>query len=162
MKKCPKCGKENIDEARFCTWCRAELPVILEKKKNNLGRIIAIVILIAAICACLVGVFMLFKDKNSGNDQGEAIAQKEENKQVDKDISAEKKSSDVYVAPFMNNEGKWGYINTDGDVVIECKYDSAFEFDRDGYAVVGMQTDSDASEYYTCLLYTSPSPRDRG
>lgn len=58
-------------------------------------------------------------------------------------------SSGVYVAPFMNNEGKWGYINTDGDVVIECKYDSAYEFDQDGYAVVGMQTDSDASEYYT-------------
>ena len=38
MKKCPKCGKENIDEARFCTWCRAELPVILEKKKNDLGK----------------------------------------------------------------------------------------------------------------------------
>lgn len=141
MKKCPKCGKENIDEARFCTWCRAELPVISEKKKNDLGRIIAIVILISVICACLAGVFMLFKDKNSGKDQGEAIAQKEENRQVDKDISAEKKSSGVYVAPFMNNEGKWGYINTDGDVVIECKYDSAFEFDRDGYAVVGMQTD---------------------
>ena len=149
MKKCPKCGKENIDEAKFCTWCRAELPVILEKKKNDPGRIIAIVILILAICACLAGVFMLFKDKNSGNDQGEAIAQKEENRQVDKDISAEKKSSGVYVAPFMNNEGKWGYINTDGDVVIECKYDSAYEFDQDGYAVVGMQTDSDASEYYT-------------
>ena len=60
---------------------------------------------------------------------------------MDKDISAEKKSSGVYVAPFMNNEGKWGYINTDGDVVIECKYDSAYEFDQDGYAVVGMQTD---------------------
>ena len=149
MKKCPKCGKENIDEARFCTWCRAELPVILEKKKNDPGRIIVIVILIAAICACLVGVFMLFKDKNSGNNQGEAIAQKEENKQVDKDISAEKKSSGVYIAPFMNDEGKWGYINTDGDVVIECKYDSAFTFDKDGYAVVGMQTDSEASEYYT-------------
>lgn len=149
MKKCPKCGKENIDEARFCTWCRAELPVISEKKKNDLGRIIAIVILISVICACLAGVFMLFKDKNSGKDQGEAIAQKEENRQVDKDISAEKKSSGVYVAPFMNNEGKWGYINTDGDVVIECKYDSAYEFDQDGYAVVGMQTDSDASEYYT-------------
>lgn len=49
MKKCPKCGKENIDEARFCTWCRAELPVISEKKKNDLGRIIAIVILISVI-----------------------------------------------------------------------------------------------------------------
>ena len=44
MKKCAKCGKENIDEARFCTWCRAELPVTVEKKKNNSGRIIAIVI----------------------------------------------------------------------------------------------------------------------
>lgn len=139
----------NMEELRFCTWCRAELPVISEKKKNDLGRIIAIVILISVICACLAGVFMLFKDKNSGKDQGEAIAQKEENRQVDKDISAEKKSSGVYVAPFMNNEGKWGYINTDGDVVIECKYDSAYEFDQDGYAVVGMQTDSDASEYYT-------------
>ena len=64
MKKCPKCGKENIDEAKFCTWCRAELPVILEKKKNDPGRIIAIVILILAICACLAGVFMLFKDKS--------------------------------------------------------------------------------------------------
>ena len=149
MKKCPKCGKENIDEARFCTWCRAELPVILEKKKNNLGRIIAIVILIAAICACLVGVFMLFKNENSGSDHGEEIAQKEGSSQADNGIPAEKKSSGVYVAPFMNNEGKWGYINTDGDVVIECKYDSAFEFDQDGYAVVGMQTDSDASEYYT-------------
>lgn len=53
------------------------------KKKNNPGRIIAIVILIAAICACLVGVFMLFKDKNSGKDQGEAMAQKEENRQED-------------------------------------------------------------------------------
>ena len=149
MKKCPKCGKENIDEARFCTWCRAELPVILEKKKNNPGRIIAIVILIAAICACLVGVFMLFKNENSGSDHGEEIAQKEGSSQADNGIPAEKKSSGVYVAPFMNNEGKWGYINTDGDVVIECKYDSAFEFDQDGYAVVGMQTDSDASEYYT-------------
>ena len=148
MKKCPKCGKENIDEARFCTWCRAELPVILEKKKNDPGRIIAIVILIAAICACLVGVFMLFKDENYGNDQGEEITQKEENGQADKDIPVEKKILGVYLAPFMNDEGKWGYINTDGDVVIECKYDSAFAFDQDGYAVVGMQTDSEASEYY--------------
>lgn len=103
MKKCPKCGKENIDEARFCTWCRAELPVILEKKKNNPGRIIAIVILIAAICACLVGVFMLFKDKNSGNDQGEAIAQKEENKQVDKDISALSKLDKLKILKLGGN-----------------------------------------------------------
>ena len=149
MKKCPKCGKENIDEERFCTWCRAELPVTVEKKKNDTGRIVAIVILIVAICACLVGVFMLFKDENSGNNQGENIAQKEGSSQADNDISAEKKISGVYLAPFMNEEGKWGYINTDGEVVIECKYDLAYEFDEEGYAVVGMETDSDASEYYT-------------
>ena len=149
MKKCSKCGKENIDEARFCTWCRAELPVTVEKKKNDTGRILAIVILIVAICACLVGVFMLFKDENSGNNQGENIAQKEGSSQADNDIPAEKKISGVYLAPFMNEEGKWGYINTDGEVVIECKYDLAYEFDEEGYAVVGMETDSDASEYYT-------------
>ena len=92
---------------------------------------------------------MLFKDENSGNNQGEDIAQKEGSSQADNDIPAEKKISGVYLAPFMNSEGKWGYINTAGEVVIECKYDSAYEFDEEGYAVVGMETDSDASEYYT-------------
>lgn len=158
MKKCPNCGKENIDKAKFCTWCRAEFPVTVENKKNDKGKKIALGILVIAICACLGGVYMLLESGKNTNTQKQEIAQNTENPQknesVQEDESAEtgeateETISGEYLAPFMNSDSKWGYINQDGEVVIECKYDSASEFDKDGYAVVGMETDSDASEYY--------------
>lgn len=165
MKKCPNCGKENIDEAKFCTWCRYGFPVTVENKTNNKGKKIALGILVIAICACLGGAYMLLESGKNTNTQKQEIAQKDENPQknesVQEDESAQKDESvetgeaaeetisGEYLAPFMNSDSKWGYINQDGEVVIECKYDSASEFDKDGYAVVGMETDSDASEYYT-------------
>lgn len=158
MKKCPNCGKENIDEAKFCTWCRNEFPVTIENKTNNKGKKIALGILVIAICACLGGVYMLLENGKNENSQKQKIAQNSESVQQDKssqeDESAEtdeaaESISGEYLAPFMNSDSKWGYINQDGEVVIECKYDSASGFDKDGYAVVGMETDSDASEYYT-------------
>ena len=158
MKKCPNCGKENIDEAKFCTWCRYGFPVTVENKTNNKGKKIALGILVIAICACLGGVYMLLENGKNENSQKQKIAQNSESVQQDKssqeDESAEtdeaaESISGEYLAPFMNSDSKWGYINQDGEVVIECKYDSASGFDKDGYAVVGMETDSDASEYYT-------------
>lgn len=158
MKKCPNCGKENIDEAKFCTWCRYGFPVTVENKTSNKGKKIALGILVIAICACLGGVYMLLESVKNTNTQKQEIAQNTENPQknesVQEDESAEtgeateETISGEYLAPFMNSDSKWGYINQDGEVVIECKYDSASEFDKDGYAVVGMETDSDASEYY--------------
>ena len=44
MKKCPKCGRENVDEANFCTWCRTELPK--ERKKYGKGIVIASCVII--------------------------------------------------------------------------------------------------------------------
>ena len=158
MKKCPNCGKENIDEAKFCTWCRYGFPVTVENKTNNKGKKIALGILVIAICACLGGVYMLLENGKNENSQKQKIAQNSESVQQDKssqeDESAEtdeaaESISGEYLAPFMNSDSKWGYIDQDGEVVIECKYDSASGFDKDGYAVVGMETDSDASEYYT-------------
>ena len=158
MKKCPNCGKENIDEAKFCTWCRYGFPVTVENKTNNKGKKIALGILVIAICACVGGVYMLLENGKNENSQKQKIAQNSESVQQDKssqeDESAEtdeaaESISGEYLAPFMNSDSKWGYINQDGEVVIECKYDSASGFDKDGYAVVGMETDSDASEYYT-------------
>ena len=165
MKKCPNCGKENIDEAKFCTWCRYGFPVTVENKTNNKEKKIALGILVIAICACLGGVYMLLESGKNANTQKQEIAQKDENPQknesvqedesVQKDESAktgeaaEETISGEYLAPFMNSDSKWGYINQDGEVVIECKYDEARGFDKDGYAIVGMETDSDASEYYT-------------
>lgn len=152
MKKCPNCGKENIDEAKFCTWCRAEFPVTVENKKNDKGKKIALGILVIAICACLGGAYMLLESGKNANTQKQEIAQKEESIQEDESAETDEVAETIsgeYLAPFMNSDSKWGYINQDGEVVIECKYDSASEFDNDGYAVVGMETDSDASEYYT-------------
>lgn len=159
MKKCPNCGKENIDEAKFCTWCRYGFPVTVENKTNNKGKKIALGILVIAICACLGGVYMLLESGKNTNTQKQEIAQNTENPQknesVQEDESAEtgeateETISGEYLAPFMNSDSKWGYINQDGEVVIECKYDEARGFDKDGYAIVGMETDSDASEYYT-------------
>ena len=145
MKKCPNCGKENIDEAKFCTWCRAEL--IVPKKKYDKSTKIALAILVVAICVCLGSIYMLFKSEYYENDQNEDLTQEDES--VNSTVSAEETISGEYLAPFMNSDSKWGYINQDGEVVIECKYDLAYSFDESGCAVVGMETDSDASEYYT-------------
>lgn len=152
MKKCPNCGKENIDEAKFCTWCRYGFPVTVENKTSNKGKKIALGILVIAICACLGGVYMLLESGKNANTQKQEIAQKEESIQEEESAETDEVAETIsgeYLAPFMNSDSKWGYINQDGEVVIECKYDSASEFDKDGYAVVGMETDSDASEYYT-------------
>lgn len=152
MKKCPNCGKENIDEAKFCTWCRYGFPVTVENKTGNKGKKIALGILVIAICACLGGVYMLLESGKNANTQKQEIAQKEESIQEEESAETDEVAETIsgeYLAPFMNSDSKWGYINQDGEVVIECKYDSASEFDKDGYAVVGMETDSDASEYYT-------------
>ena len=32
MVYCPNCGKENVDEARFCIYCGAEIKRIKEKQ----------------------------------------------------------------------------------------------------------------------------------
>lgn len=145
MKKCPNCGKENIDEAKFCTWCGAELTI--PKRKYDKSTKIALVILVVAICVCLGSIYMIFKSKKSGNNQNAELVQEDES--VDSTVSVEKTISGEYLAPFMNSDSKWGYINQNGEVVIACKYDSADSFDENGCAVVGMKTDSDASEYYT-------------
>ena len=95
MKKCPRCGKENVDEARFCTWCRAELPVKKTKKQEKSVIIASVAIGLAVVVITGVGYKMLL-----------------------------------------------------GTRPVYDQYDEVGEFDSAGYAVVGKETDSDASENY--------------
>ena len=121
MKKCPNCGKENIDEAKFYIWCSAGFSIDEKKRINVKTLILKIMFGIAAVAVYIcLGVFLI------------------------KFLNGESKIGNVsvadggeYLAPFMNDESQWGYINMDGEVIIECKYDYASSFDKDGYAVVG-------------------------
>lgn len=95
MKKCPRCGKENVDDARFCTWCREELPVKKIKKQEKSVIIASVVIGLAVVV--IAGA---------------------------------------------------GYKILSGTCSIYERYDEVGEFDSSGYAVVGKETDADASENY--------------
>jgi predicted nucleic acid-binding Zn ribbon protein len=95
MKTCPRCGKENMDEAKFCIWCREELSVNKAKKQNK--SIIIAWVAIGFAVVVIVGV---------------------------------------------------GYNILSGTRPNYDQYDEIGEFDSSGYAVVGKETDSDASENY--------------
>lgn len=35
---------------------------------------------------------------------------------------------------YENQSGKWGFINKNGDIIVECKYDFVTEFNKNGFA----------------------------
>lgn len=95
MKKCPRCGKENIDEAQFCIWCREELSVKKIKKQDKSIIVASVIIGLAVIIMAGAG-YKILSVTQPKYDQ----------------------------------------------------YDEVGEFDSAGYAVVGKETDADASENY--------------
>lgn len=58
MKECPKCGKENLDEAKFCTGCSFDLRDVTPKGqgKGNRLKLIGVLIVLIIIVLC-VGLF---------------------------------------------------------------------------------------------------------
>lgn len=60
MKKCPNCGKENIDEAKFCIWCSAGVSIDEKKRINVKTLILKIMFGIAAVAVYIcLGVFLI-------------------------------------------------------------------------------------------------------
>ncbi|MBP5561774.1 MAG: WG repeat-containing protein [Muribaculaceae bacterium] len=64
------------------------------------------------------------------NTKGETV------KTLDNNIIAAKPFKNGFAA-IVNEDGKGGFINTDGDVVIKPTFDIAANFSEDGYVVVG-------------------------
>ncbi len=64
------------------------------------------------------------------NTKGEIV------KDLDKKIKAARPFKNGFAA-IINESGKCGFINTDGDVIIKPSFDMAADFSEDGYVVVG-------------------------
>ena len=142
MKKCPTCGKENGDESKFCIWCGNEIPEIQEKKKKNLVIWVSGFLL---ILLAVVGVFFLGRNYRENIH----IEQKKTAQGDIKDGIQENASTDTgkYLAPFCNEDGKWGYVDIEGNIVIECQYDYAYSFGKYGQAVVIVDTEEGTENY---------------
>ena len=57
-------------------------------------------------------------------------------------------------------KGKYGYINRKGEVIIDFQFENESHFNKCGLAKAKLNDKFGFID--TCLLYTSPSPRDRG
>lgn len=79
-------------------------------------------------------------------DTGEFDDGNENNEEVD--FSDSQKSVSYYLAKFKDQDGKWGYMDENGNVIIESQYDDAEDFSETGYAVVGIQSPAEDAILY--------------
>lgn len=138
---CDKCGTQVSDNAKFCPRCGNRLQktesesidgnIEIYKKsfkkqyKSGTKKWIAIFAgLILTTAVCVVGGIFLYQN----------ITEEE------------------YLALVRNIDGKYGYINEQGEEVIECEYDIATDFNAKGVAAVGYKN----GETYTHI----DDPRD--
>lgn len=139
---CDKCGAQVSDNAKFCprygnrlqeTESRSsEGNIEISQKSFKMERrsgkkriaVFTGILLVGAVC--IVGGIHLYQNL----------------------------TGEEYLALVRNIDGKYGYINEQGEEVIECEYDIASSFNINGIAAVGYKT----GETYTyiddtCDLY---------
>lgn len=120
---CSNCGKEIKAGEKFCSQCGSVALCDKKqgKKKSKSWIIGVLAIIFMAIC---IGGVALWKGKNSQYE---------------------------YLAYVENEEGKMGYINEKGKEIIECKYDTAEDFEENGLARVGIENGVDEEGEQTYL-----------
>ncbi len=77
MKECPKCGKENLDEAKFCTGCSFDLRDVNPKGKGNKLKLIGVLIVLIIIVLG-VGLYVTMNNNaqvssDMNNSDGDAV-----------------------------------------------------------------------------------------
>lgn len=88
--KCLKCGKDNPDNAKFCSWCGALLPkqadVETVKKRKTGKKKIWIVLSVLILIMLLLGVYFWYKERKPVKEYAEnvvTIFQGEEKEKID-------------------------------------------------------------------------------
>ena len=136
--ECSECGQMVSENAKSCPKCRN--PIKSNKGFGWKKPILSIVALVLML-GCVYAAWQLIG--SNGKDKDIEIT------------DAFSKSVRRYVviknfhegfAAVANKDGKWGYINSKGEEVIPCKYESAFEF-SEGLACVYVSKDNQSVEF---------------
>lgn len=136
--ECSECGQMVSENAKSCPKCGN--PIKSNKGFGWKKPILSIVALVL-ILGCVYAAWQLIG--SNGKDKDIEIT------------DAFSKSVRRYVviknfhegfAAVANKDGKWGYINSKGEEVIPCKYESAFEF-SEGLACVYVSKDNQSVEF---------------
>ena len=112
---CPSCEAQINNWDNYCGKCGNRLSPteqIPKKEKRPFNKKL-LVIGLAAV-AVVIGGFAI--------------------KYIIKTVQA---ANSHYIARFQDETGKWGYMDEHGNVVVDCKYDEAYDFSEEGYATVG-------------------------
>lgn len=103
--------------------------------KNN--KMLFIIIGVVAVVAIIIGIFFIFNGGSSSKD-------------VEKQIIND--TFDPEKPILIKDEGKYGYISSEGKIIIQTKYNYASEFHGD-HAVVKIDNNTDKTEYISDELY---------
>lgn len=150
---CPNCGNENNVDFKFCIKCGQSLPGIqsaieqqvqqstqfqmntvgtqqsvqIAQTKKRSKKLITLILLIVAII--VIGIFGYFSFSGNSTKKEDLNSIFNPNKPI-----------------VINENGKYGYINSEGKIIIEPKYNDAGKFYGD-YAVVSIDNPN-KNDYY--------------
>lgn len=138
---CEQCGHEVKDGQKFCARCgyalannRTQYDVIsagnkkVHTKKKKTWKIVALFVLILMLCSGGIILYHLGWIPT---------------------ISS--KMEYTYLACVSNENGKYGYISENGEEIIPCQYDIAYDFGKNGLAIVGIATNEPDEYLYGCI-----------
>ena len=112
--KCPNCGNENNDSAKFCKKCGTSLSSnkITDKSKNNTKLIIGVLIIIVVIIAATLIYFNGFSNISSDEDEVNVSNSNVENNTPVEEVNKPKiakvesvSSMDIYGGSFETGSG---------------------------------------------------------
>ena len=147
--RCPKCGRENIDNAMFCGACGAHLQV--RKKKSFLGIAAGIVLAIAILI--VAGSIIFNKSEKAENiiEQGKKstggskkLSQKEE--ELKKKPAADEIAEEGFFSYYSDDLKVSVSLlkNREGENILSFQYDSHIQGDLES---LSFRWDSDSGQY---------------
>ena len=170
MKECPKCGKENLDEAKFCTGCSFDLRDVNPKGKGNKLKIIGVLIVLIII---VLGAGLFFTMNN--NTQVSSDVNSSDGNAVNEEITSDNvntNNGEYKTVDFnglfrmdVNESSTFHEISPDSDWYVSKQWDNDMKDDVyvfDGYNEVFYWKNTNLSEVVSNLSTIYHNPKYEG